>query len=711
MVEQGKNDAKKLPRFRKDLRIYTGPLEVDGSPTFNLYDPAKGKYFKISWKESLVFKSHTEELTAEELAIKIGRQFPISVTTDDVNHFFAQAHMLGLLRLPKDGEALYQVHTRAKETWSSWFIMNYLFLKIPLFHPDAFLTRTLPYVRFFGSKLALWLYFIVIVVGFAAIIGRLDQFFHTFSYFFTIEGVILYATMVSCVKIVHEFSHAYTAKNFGLYVPTMGVGLLVLWPVLFTDVTEGWKLARRRERFYISFAGVAAEMVMAGFASIGWILSSPGIFQSLCFVLASTSWFSTIVVNVNPAVRFDGYYILADLWGIDNLMSRAFAVTRWKFHQWLLGINMECPEDNLSPRREAGMIVFTCYVLTYRFFLYTAIALFVYFEFTKVLGVGLFLAEIWIFFILPVVWEVNILHHIRSKLSWNWRSIITSVIVSLVLIWFVVPWPHKVSLPAVIISEKLQMIYAPEDGQIQQITAKRGQEVVPGVSLIRLDSDVLHLEIAKSDANVELLKNELTSYLSNPEAESLLAQKKAEIAENEQILQGLNKRAAKLDVKAEISGQISDWQTNLSVGQYVSKGEIFGSIMNYTDMEAVVFISEIEAGYFHVGQEAEVLVQKSAPLFLKGKVKTIDLKRTNTLIYPSLASIFGGPLAVTAQRNIPGELSLRDSYYQVVIALDSKGKDLYFGDTAEIKMRGPWRSYFVEMLKYVYRAVYKESSF
>src|ERR1700688_1143013 len=106
--------AKKLPRFRKDLKIYNGPLEDDGSPTFNIYDPVKGQFFKISWKESLIFKSFTEELSSEELAAKISHQFPIEVTSQDIDHFFLQASALGLLRLHRDGETLYQINSRQK---------------------------------------------------------------------------------------------------------------------------------------------------------------------------------------------------------------------------------------------------------------------------------------------------------------------------------------------------------------------------------------------------------------------------------------------------------------------------------------------------------------------------------------------------------------------------------------------------------------------
>jgi putative peptide zinc metalloprotease protein len=706
------NNSKQLLRFRRDLKIYKGPLEVDGSPTFNIYDPVKGQFYKISWKESLIFRSYRETSTAEELAAKVSSEFPIEITSEDIHHFFSQAYLLGLLNTPHEGQKLYNTHIRSKGSWAGWLIRYYLFLKIPLFHPDRFLTRTLPYFKFLGSKLALLAYIIIIAAGFALLVNRSDQFFSTFSYFFNIEGIILYASMVTCVKCIHEFSHAYTAKNFGLYVPTMGIALLVLWPVLYTDVTEGWKLDSRKDRFLISVAGIAAESVMAGLATMGWVLTSPGLLHSLCFVLASTSWFSTIIINVNPAVRFDGYYILADLWGIDNLMPRAFAYTRWKFHQWLFGIATPCPEDNISTRRSAGFIFFSLYTITYRFFLYTAIALFVYYKFTKILGMFLFSAEVWIFFIMPVVWELSYLYRLRSKISLNFRTLLTIAAFSLISIWFFFPFPHQITFPGVVVPQNKQVIYALESGKITNITAKNGQEVSPGTPLIQIESEPLQLEISKLNRDQEVLKDELLLDTKDPEKENLISHKKGELAENEQKLLALLRRQDRLTLRSEIGGKVIDWDPNLNPGETVYEGEIFGSVADPQQIKLIAFVDETDIDYLKIGQKAKVVYQGSTLHFIHAKVDSIDRKRTGELIYPSLASTYGGPLAVVPKmRTQAAAFILMGSYYQVIFLLDDEPPHLMLGEAVSIETQGPWKSYFFEVLKNVYQSVFKESSF
>lgn len=712
MATEGSKDPK-LPRFRKDLKIYEGPMEIDGSPTYNIYDPAKGAFFKISWKESLIFKCFIEDISAADLAKKVSGSFPIKVTKEDVNHFFSQAFILGLLRVPIEGDILYKKQLASKQNWLSWFIHYYLFLRIPVFHPDKFLAKTLPYVKFLGSKLMLSIYAVIIFTGFIMLVNRFDQFFNTFSYFFNIEGILFYACTVTFLKCIHELSHAYTAKNFGLYVPTMGIAFLVLWPVLYTDVTEGWKLKSRKQRFLISFAGIAAEFVMAGFATIGWIYSTPGTFQSLCFLVASTSWFSTIVININPAIRFDGYYILSDLWGIDNLMSRAFAYTRWQFHKTFLGMNVECPEENISTQRAAGFATYTVYTIIYRFFLYTAIALFVYYEFTKLIGIGLFAAEIWIFFLMPVVWEVSILYHHRTMIKPNLRSITTILAASLLAVWFIFPFPHSITLPGVIITQNKQIIYAPENGQIVDINIQNGQKVEPGTPLIQLKSAQLKAEIDEAEQNYQALKNELLLASSTHDTETFISQKKAQLEEYEQLKLGLIKRADKLNILSENYGTITSWNTLLKPGEYVHEGQIFGTISDTRKIEAIAFAQEKDFSFFKKGQKAKIVFQSSSLISMNAVVNSVDQKRVKELQFPSLASIFGGPLAVVPHRSSTnqGALLLVDSYYQLSLIVPEADQSINFGQSVQVKIRGPYRSYFFELLKYVYSAIFKESSF
>ena len=703
-------EQRALPTFRGDLKVYAGPNDEDGSPTYNVFDPAKGQYYKFSWKESLVLKTMKPGMTAAQLAETLTQRYPVVITTEEVNQFFGQAAALGLLQMPQGGDHLYQNKLKTKQSLWSWFLMHYLFIRFPLINPDRFLGRTIKYVEILGSKFAIFLYVVIVCIGMTLLVNRYEQFFGTFDYFFNLEGLIFYACAISAVKIIHEFSHAYVAKHHGLYVPAMGVAFLVLWPVLFTDVTDAWKLPKRSKRFTVSFAGIAAELVIAGISLIGWVLTDPGMWNSIFFVLASTSLFSTLVVNINPAVRFDGYYILSDIWGIDNLFSRAFAVARWKFHKGVLGLDLPPPEENLSTKRTLGFIVFSIYVFSYRLFLYTAIALFVYYKFTKVLGIFLFLVEIAVFFVWPVWWEVQVLYQLRHKITKNPRSMTALAVITLAACWLVLPWPHKMGFQGVVMPNERQIVYAPEGAQVEEVFVQRGQWVHSGDPVVVLSSRNLLKRLADTLYDGEVLKQELLILGQEKENEQYLSGKKAQLASSEELSKGLMQKRAQLTIMSEIDGQVEEWPDDLRLGQYVSKGEPLGIIANPNDLSVITYVHENDIEKFHEGQEAEIISQRPL-MFLKGQVDSIQKTRSGNLIYPTLASVYRGPLPVVQDPRHQG-LRLVESYYTVRISMDPEQKDLLrYGQRMEVRIRGPWRSYLVTLVNALKRVLLRESSF
>ncbi len=323
------NRDKPLPQFRKDLEFYPGPDEPDGSPTYNLYDPIKGQYYQIKWIQYLIFKNMKAGITLPKLLVKVKQKTTIQVHEEQIRHFFNHAQTLGLLALPKSSEQIEKEADSSKTNPFKWILMHYLYFRIPLVNPDRFLEKTLPYVQILATRPAFFIYSIIFFFGAGQLLARFDEFIHTFTYFFTFKGFLTFGIAMSCIKVLHELGHAYTAKYYGVNVQKMGVVFLVMWPVLFTDVTDGWRLPKRSQRFAISIAGVVVELIMAGICTLLWSMSKPGLAQSVFFVIASATWISTLLVNLNPAMRFDGYYLLCDLWGVDNLQSRSFAVARW----------------------------------------------------------------------------------------------------------------------------------------------------------------------------------------------------------------------------------------------------------------------------------------------------------------------------------------------------------------------------------------------
>ncbi len=128
----------------------------------------------------------------------------------------------------------------------------------------------------------------------------------TILHFFTPRGLALYVLCLAVVKVCHELGHAYTATRYGCRVPTMGIAIIVMMPMLYSDTSDAWKLTSRRQRAAIGAAGMIVECALAALAIFAWNFLDDGVARSLVFILATTSLMVGAAINLIPFIRFDG---------------------------------------------------------------------------------------------------------------------------------------------------------------------------------------------------------------------------------------------------------------------------------------------------------------------------------------------------------------------------------------------------------------------
>jgi putative peptide zinc metalloprotease protein len=254
------------------------------------------------------------------------------------------------------------------------------------------------------------------VAGLYLVSRQWDVFSSTFQHFFSLEGAATYAVALVVVKSAHELGHAFTAVRYGCRVPSMGICFLVMFPVLYTDVTDAWRLKSRKERLLIGGAGVTVELMLACLATFAWPFLAEGPVKSLAFSIATVGWVLSLAINLNPLMRFDGYYLFADALGIDNLQPRAFALGRWRMREMLFGSGVQPPE-RLDAKLTRILVGFAWAVWIYRLILFTGIAVLVYYMTFKILGLILFAVEIIYFIAKPIAGELAYWWRERGSLA------------------------------------------------------------------------------------------------------------------------------------------------------------------------------------------------------------------------------------------------------------------------------------------------------
>ncbi|MCB1136627.1 MAG: biotin/lipoyl-binding protein, partial [Chlamydiia bacterium] len=435
--------------------------------------------------------------------------------------------------------------------------------------------------------------------------------------------------------------------------------LLVFWPVLYTDVTDGWKLYSRHRRLAISLAGIAAELVIAGLATFAWTVSEPGVWQSVFFVIASSTWLSTLAVNLNPAMRFDGYYILGDIWGIENLQQRAFAVTRWKLHQLFLGINVRPPEEGLTKQRITGMAVYSIYTWIYRVFLYVAIALLVYYKFAKIIGILLFALEIALFFVWPIVSEAQILYALRSQIHWNPRTLATSTAIALFVAWSLLPLPQRVEYQAVVVPLEEQLILVPRSSTVAEIFVKRGDHVNIGDPILRLQDPKLDTDITVTQLDVDALKWQIEQGNIDASSQPYIAEKRSELQSTRARLASLLAVRETLLVRATVSGVLHEWYDSIRPGIALTHKSELGRIADSSQVKAIAFVPEKDLERYRLYSNSSFRV-RSPIQTVDGELRPLRFVRSQTLEYIALASTYHGNLPVSERND--GTLELVESF-------------------------------------------------
>lgn len=202
-------------------------------------------------------------------------------------------------------------------------LFGIFFLRIPLWDPDTFLNRTIKYLRWLLSPVGalLWLGLIGFALG--VVVANWEDLFARGQGVLAPGNLPLLLLAFIIAKLVHEFGHGYAVKRFGGEVHTMGITFLVFTPIPYVDATAAWAFRERWKRIWVGASGMIVELALASVATFIWASTGPGLVNAWCFNLMVVASVSTILFNINPLLKFDGYYILSDLTDTPNLQPRS----------------------------------------------------------------------------------------------------------------------------------------------------------------------------------------------------------------------------------------------------------------------------------------------------------------------------------------------------------------------------------------------------
>jgi putative peptide zinc metalloprotease protein len=564
-----------LARAKLHRHRYRGEL------WYLLQDPASGRVHRFTPAARLVLAAMDGRRTVHDLwrlaQRRLGDDAP---TQDELIQLLGQLHSSDLLatNVPPDALELLDrgektARSRQRRSW-----MNPMAVRIPLWDPGALLDRFVPLWRRLWGPAGALLWLAVVLPALALLPQAWPELTHNLSdRALQPDNLLLLAIVFPAIKALHEIGHATATRAGGGEVHEMGVMLLVLIPVPYVDASSATVLRSRWARALVAAAGMLVEVFIAALAFYVWRVAEPGLVRAVCFNVMLVAGVSTLIFNGNPLLRYDAYYILADLTELPNLAQRSARYWGYLAERYLLR-----SRDAKSPASTGGERTwFAFYGVTstlYRLFITFAIAIFIGSQF---FFFGVLLA-LWAVAMMAVVPLLRAIAQIEQRPGLRERrsrivAAVGAVFVAFALLAMFVPLPYRTQSEGVIWLPENATLRAGTPGFVSTLLAAPGAVVVAGEPLVRSVNPAL-------DAQLRLAEARLAELEATYGKEFVVDRARAEIVREQLLherdaLERVRVRVAALTVAAPSGGVFTVARPNDLPGRYVRQGEVLGHVL------------------------------------------------------------------------------------------------------------------------------------
>jgi putative peptide zinc metalloprotease protein len=446
------------------------------------------------------------------------------------------------------------------------------------------------------------------------------------------------------IKLVHELAHGVVARRYGSQVCDAGIYLILFLPLAYVDVSNSARLPNRWKRIHIAAAGMYVEIVLAAVAMIIWAWTTNVMLASWMHAIVISAGVSTLVFNANPLMRFDGYYILADLLGIPNLATRGKQWVGSMVKRWCLGIH--ATPLMLPGYKRVIVAIYGIAALIWKIMLQVtlvigAAALFY--------GLGVLIAALAIlhYAMEPMMQLMRFVRNERPWAKWKPVNVVISMGVAGATAWLltsILTGPVYLNAPAVVRYPAEKLVRVAAEGFVDSIDVHHGQKVVAGQRLAVLRNPNLLLQVQALELQLE-----------QSEHHARLAREQADWSEFENCLRAaeglraqLSERrseAENLELRAPCAGEVWHPELEQLLGQYIKRGT---ALMTIDDgqKELAISISQDDMAGASAWTDVEVQVLFPNLPMTRGKLVRVQPNASLSVPAPALARTFGGPLLV-----------------------------------------------------------------
>ncbi|HEU4460760.1 MAG TPA: HlyD family efflux transporter periplasmic adaptor subunit [Methylibium sp.] len=648
------------PRLRAHLRVQR---RVRGDEVWHLLiDPASGRFHRVNaeaWAFVGRLNGRDDVATLWQHAHQaLGEAAP---TQDDTVRLLAQlaeADLIAADRLPD--LPLRAEQRRRHDRSQRRAAANPLAFRVPLADPSRWLDACAPLARALFSPPALALLALGLLFAGLAALGRAEPLARAIAAHGTSPSMLWSMWLAwPFVKALHEAGHALAVRAFGGEVKEVGVVLMALTPMPYVDASSASQFPRRRERVLVGAAGIGVELTLAALAFGVWAHASEPAWQQAALAVLLVTGLSTLLVNANPLMRYDGYHMLCDALDRPNLGAHADAAALGLL-QRLLGL----PRTGEAParRREAiGLVGYAVAALAWRWSLGLALL-----HWLHAVAPPLALAAAaclgWMLVLRPARRLVSYLSGDARLQGRRLRAAgtVAALAAALLVLLAAAPAPRASVQQGVVWLPEHALLRAPADGLLRAVLAAPGSTVAAGTPVAALENLDLAAELEGLRARkVALDVGYFETLLVDPARAARLTEERGALDAREAWLAD---RLAALEVRAAVAGTLVLPRAGEREGHHFAQGSELGYVITPEPLLVRLALTEAQAAEVRAGTSSVRVRFAARPAGAAGhewdgQIERITPAGTNRLPVAALGAAAGGPIA-TDPRDADGLATL-----------------------------------------------------
>ena len=598
-------------------------MMIDGEPSYIVKDVEKQKYFRFDEAQFDLIRLFDGARNLTQL-VELFNETNAKYEYDDesAEELYKSLKDNKLLKRSKHEENIALIE-RLKDEKRSKFLQakgSMLLMRFHLVNPNSEFNALIDKIRFIWHPLFVKACLIFMFSALVLVLGQLGRFVEDFEQvFFTMHenwlnflGVWIVALVVIAL---HECGHGLTCKHFGGDIDDMGFLLLVLQPCLYCNVNDAWLFENKRHKIYVALAGIYTELLLAAISAYIWMIADVNsILGTVAFVIMTMCTAQSLFFNLNPLVKFDGYYILSDLMEMPNLKQNSTAWFSWLLKTKVFRMDVEAP---LVPtdREKRFYMIYGGLALLYISMMLSTIAYLGYGFIAQTMGFWGVILFIWL--VAKIVakltntwpralkeWSVNVFWS-KKRRPWTIGAL---CLFGTAL--FTIDPRIRVLAPCESVTPK-QVIHAPESGfvTLAAIDAYHKPTVAPGERFFQLYSPELQLQLEQASSQVQSLLLQIQA--AEAEYDGAEARRlRAELVASRENLQHLRQRQQKLSIALPQGNWLVEaMPVTMIQGRFYSQGEEIVKLRPATEQLIDIGIEQADRGLIHLGQAARIRLQ------------------------------------------------------------------------------------------------------